>query len=432
MAMPDPNYILQIDQTELNPQDPFSRRPTSAPSRSPSTARTTSPSSPSAARSGTRSAPAATARYGRRDFVWQSGGEGVLQYQKRNVFGFSLDFAEDVTKSNWSSEMTWIANNQYTDNDSFSGRNTSDTVNMTISVDRPTFINFLNPNRTFFFNSQVFFQYITNYKSGFVNNGPFNMLGTFTIQTGYFQDRLLPSVTFVYDLNSNSGAMLPQITYRFTENFSAVGGHELLLRALGDRGHRDRAARRGRHRGRSAWRTGTASRTGWRSCANATRPISASGTRSSGSGSGSDRVSARSLPESAQHHAQPDPSPRRSLSVPRSGSARRRSRRALLDPRLRRNHAAHVGCQLPHRERRPLAVDERAEPGGRGRPRARRHRPLRRALGLRPRAGPLRLHLQRLRDDPDLALLRRPREPRAAQLHHRPHQPVQRNAADPE
>jgi hypothetical protein len=162
--------------------------------------------------------------FGRRDFIWQSGGEGVLQYQKRNVFGFSADFAEDVTKSNWSGEATWISNNQYTDNDSFTGRSDSDTVNMTISVDRPTFINFLNPNRTFFFNSQIFFQYITSYKAGFVSNGPFNMLGTFTVQTGYFQDRLLPSLTFVYDLNSDSGAMLPQISYRFTENFSATVG----------------------------------------------------------------------------------------------------------------------------------------------------------------------------------------------------------------
>jgi hypothetical protein len=91
-------------------------------------------------------------------------------------------------------------------------------------VDRPTFINFLNPNRTFFFNSQIFMQYINNYKGGFVNNGPFNMLGTFTVQTGYMQDRLLPNVTFVYDVNSNSGAALPGITYRFTESFSATVG----------------------------------------------------------------------------------------------------------------------------------------------------------------------------------------------------------------
>jgi hypothetical protein len=163
-------------------------------------------------------------QFGRRDFVWQSGGEGVLKYQKRNVFGFSLDFAEDVTKSNWGMEASWIANNPFTNNDSFAGVTQSDTLNLTVSVDRPTFINFLNPGRTFFFNSQVFFQYITSYKDGFTVNGPFNMLGTFTIQTGYFQDRLLPGVTFVYDLNSRSGAALPQLTYRFTENFSASVG----------------------------------------------------------------------------------------------------------------------------------------------------------------------------------------------------------------
>ena len=220
----DPSYVMQIDQSELNPSDPFSHMPNQCSFAQPQYCSNNKSffSISGAQRNSVRAG--GNGLYGRRDFVWHSGGEGVLQYQKRNVFGFSLDFAEDVTKSNWSSEMTWIANNQYTDNDSFTGRTSSDTVNLTVSVDRPTFINFLNPNRTFFFNSQVFFQYITDYKAGFVNNGPFNMLGTFTVQTGYFQDRLLPSVTFVYDLNSNSGAMLPQITYRFTENFSASVG----------------------------------------------------------------------------------------------------------------------------------------------------------------------------------------------------------------
>ena len=163
-------------------------------------------------------------QFGRRDFQWHAGGEGVLDYQKRNVLGFSTDFAEDFTKSNWGIETTWISNVRFTDNDSMQGVNTADTFNLTVSVDRPTFINFLNPNRTFFFNSQIFMQYINNYQGGFVNNGPFNMLGTFTVQTGYMQDRLLPNVTFVYDVNSNSGAALPGITYRFTESFSATVG----------------------------------------------------------------------------------------------------------------------------------------------------------------------------------------------------------------
>jgi hypothetical protein len=213
-----------IEQTELNPSDPFSLMPNQCSFKQPQYCSNVKSfySISGAQRNAIRAG--GSSQFGRRDFVWQSGGEAVLQYQKRNVFGISADFAEDVTKSNWGMEASWIANNQFTDNNSITGLSESDTVNMTISVDRPTFINFLNPGRTFFFNSQVFFQYVTSYKSGFTSNGPFNMLGTFTIQTGYFQDRMLPGITFVYDLNSNSGAILPQLTYRFTENFSASVG----------------------------------------------------------------------------------------------------------------------------------------------------------------------------------------------------------------
>ncbi len=162
--------------------------------------------------------------YGRRDFVWHSAGEGVLRYDKRNVFGFSLDFAEDVTKSNWGLEATWIHDVPTADRNTFDGIRSVDQYNVTISVDRPTFVNFLNQNRTFFINSQWFFQYIDGYRRDTAGTGPFNVLATFTVQTGYFQDRLLASNTVVYHFNSGSGALLPSVTYRFTENFSAQVG----------------------------------------------------------------------------------------------------------------------------------------------------------------------------------------------------------------
>jgi hypothetical protein len=161
-------------------------------------------------------------RFGRTDFDWHSGGSGILRYQKRNVLGFSADFAEDRTKSNWSIEATWIEGLNFTDNNEIDGLSKADTYNLTVSFDRPTFVNFLNANRTFFINSQWFVQYIDGHKRGFTANGPWNFLGTLSVDTGYFQDRLLPRVTVVYDVRSNSGALLPSITYRFTENFSAT------------------------------------------------------------------------------------------------------------------------------------------------------------------------------------------------------------------
>ena len=142
------------------------------------------------------------------------------------MLGFATDFAEDVTKTNWGVEFTWVNGENYANAKRFSGYSTNDTYNLTVSVDRPTFINFLNPNRTFLFNTQWFTRYIDGFERGgvFAVNGPWSLLGTFSVFTGYFQDRLLPALTAVYDLRSNSGAGLMSLTYRFSEVFSASFG----------------------------------------------------------------------------------------------------------------------------------------------------------------------------------------------------------------
>ncbi len=168
-------------------------------------------------------------QFGRRDFIWHSGGEIALAYEKRNVFGVSMDFAEDVSKSNWGIEFTWIEGLPFTDADSISNVTRSDVINLTVSVDRPTFVNFLNANRTFFINSQWFFQYVTNHSPSFNSNGPWNILFTFAIFTGYFQDRLLPTFVSVFDVQSGSGGILPNISYRFTEAFSATLGMNVFF-----------------------------------------------------------------------------------------------------------------------------------------------------------------------------------------------------------
>jgi hypothetical protein len=162
--------------------------------------------------------------FGRRDFVWHGGKDVVLRYEKRNILGFSMDFAEDVTKSNVGLEFTWEDDVLLADNDKIDSLSEADRYNLTISVDRPTFVNFLNANRTFFINGQVFFQYVAGYETAFTSNGPWNVLAVLTVNTGYFDDRLNPSISFVYDVRSNSGAVLPQVQYRYTAEFSVTFG----------------------------------------------------------------------------------------------------------------------------------------------------------------------------------------------------------------
>ena len=56
-----------------------------------------------------------------------SGGVGILKVDKSNVLGFSMDFAEDVTKSNWGVEFTWVEGLHVGDNDDRTGSPTAST-----------------------------------------------------------------------------------------------------------------------------------------------------------------------------------------------------------------------------------------------------------------------------------------------------------------
>jgi hypothetical protein len=151
-------------------------------------------------------------------------GDVALRYQKRNILGFSTDFAEDTTKSSWGVEFTWVDDSINANGDDYDGLSSVDEYNLTLSVDRPTFINFLNANRTFLLNTQLFTSYIGDYDNQMPREGPWTFLWLFNIQTGYFQDRFLANAVVVFDINSQSAAFLPSVQYRLTENFSITVG----------------------------------------------------------------------------------------------------------------------------------------------------------------------------------------------------------------
>ncbi len=172
-------------------------------------------------------------RYGRRDFLWQGGRQVAARYQKRNVFGFGLDFAEDVTKTSWGIEFSWMARKLFGNTQEFSGLSQSDQLVLSVSVDRPTFFNFLNPNRSFFLNYQMFVSYLPNYQGGKRNKdgmygtqaGPFSTQMVLTFFTGYFQDRLAPRMSVVYWPLESQGAVLSGLSYRWNDAFSTSIGY---------------------------------------------------------------------------------------------------------------------------------------------------------------------------------------------------------------
>ncbi len=163
-------------------------------------------------------------RFGRRTFIWHSGGEVVLRYDQHNVLGFATDFAEDRTQTSWGLEFTWVEGVPYSDADEPSGLSDTDELNFALSVDRPTFVRFLNANRAVLFNTQWFLRYLPEYRDGFTVNGPVNVFFSFAVSTGYYQDRVIPELLTVYEFASRSGGVLPSVQYRFTDSLSVTFG----------------------------------------------------------------------------------------------------------------------------------------------------------------------------------------------------------------
>jgi hypothetical protein len=171
--------------------------------------------------------------FGRRDFTWQGGREISLGYQKRNVFGFGLDFAEDVTKTSWGVEFSWVARKLIPNTLTYSNLSQTDELVLSLSVDRPTFFNFLNPNRSFFFNLQMFVRYLPNFQgSKLHDDGNYGYSGNqfsgnvvLTFFTGYFQDRLAPRVSILYAPLESQGAVITGLSYRWNDAFITTIGY---------------------------------------------------------------------------------------------------------------------------------------------------------------------------------------------------------------
>jgi len=121
-------------------------------------------------------------------------------------------------------EFSWVSAVPYADSLSPTGLGWSDELSLAISVDRPTFVSLLNASRTLYLNTQWFFRYLVDYEQGFHANGPVDVFFTVQLATSYFQDRLQPALTSLYDFRSRSGGIAPSLQVRLAESLSLTVG----------------------------------------------------------------------------------------------------------------------------------------------------------------------------------------------------------------
>ena len=111
-----------------------------------------------------------------------------------------------------------------------------------IGIDRPTFIPFINPNRTTLISAQLFYQHIFNHE---LQQGQFgqvgmpdwenNFIGTLLIKAFLAGDRISPQLITAYDVRAKALVTSPQIDWVVTDKLKLSLGGNFKLRSSDDK-----------------------------------------------------------------------------------------------------------------------------------------------------------------------------------------------------
>ncbi len=147
------------------------------------------------------------------------------------LLGGSADFYVDSIKSAFRVEFAWTNGEEFANTARPRLFSESDVVRYVVGWDRPTFIPFLNKNRSFLISAQIFGQHLLDHEK---REGPFgpvgmvdwkeNWVGTLLIQGFYKSDTVLPRVIMAYDVRARAGAIAPQVDWLISNNWRLVFG----------------------------------------------------------------------------------------------------------------------------------------------------------------------------------------------------------------
>jgi len=102
-----------------------------------------------------------------------------------------------------------------------------------IGIDRPTFIPFINPNRTTLISAQLFYQHIFNHEREQGEFGPVGMpdwkdnaIATLLVKAFLVNDRISPQVITAFDVKARSLVVSPQVDWLISDKFKlSLGGN---------------------------------------------------------------------------------------------------------------------------------------------------------------------------------------------------------------
>jgi len=154
-----------------------------------------------------------------------------VKHPRVDSYGFSLSYDDNMnTKAVYRMEFLY-EDRPY---EYMNGIDRLGTIKALLGIDRPTFINFLNPNRTFGLGFQIFDFWVTEGADDIKKNGGHTLGGSsvtehetgisFSADTGYFQDRVKPNMLYIYNISLRTSYLQVGSEFRFTDNLIGYVG----------------------------------------------------------------------------------------------------------------------------------------------------------------------------------------------------------------
>jgi hypothetical protein len=162
------------------------------------------------------------------------GGGAQIRYHRDNTLGLSADYFESYTGVVVRVESSWTHNALLNDTNSLDWTTNNDIMQYVIGFDRPHFIKFLNPDRTFFTSFQVFETYYPGAhsedagKTGLVT-GTNNFTFTAFTQTHYYRDQIIPLIFAAFGTEGTDATIGGNNEWLINDHWSAVVGFDAFL-----------------------------------------------------------------------------------------------------------------------------------------------------------------------------------------------------------
>lgn len=162
------------------------------------------------------------------------GGGAQINYHKDNTLGLSADYFEPYTGVVIRLESSWTHNALLNDTNSLDWTTNNDILQYVIGFDRPHFIKFLNPDRTFFSSFQIYETYYpgahseTGGRTGLVTGTNTFTFTAFT-QTHYYRDQIIPLVFAAFGTEGTDGTIGGNTEWLISDHWSASVGVDAFV-----------------------------------------------------------------------------------------------------------------------------------------------------------------------------------------------------------